>query len=265
MRYFEPICWQAFVIVLYVKQISLLVVGCGDAFASGGNGNTCFHISSQATNTLVDCGATALLGLKKLGLSSNDVDHIILTHFHGDHFGGMPFVMLDATRLKRDKPLHIISPPGGRKRIEDLFNMFYPGSTAAIKGLDIRYYEYSGHDRIECNGILVETFPVVHSKDTLPHGIRITIDDILIAYTGDTEWTETIIDIVAGADLAICECTFFRKEEKNHLNYKALLSRLPDLTCKKLLLTHFDDEMLENLDKIKPACARDGKRITLVR
>ena len=76
-------------------SVTVTVIGCGDAFSSEGNGATCFFVSAPHCNVLIDCGATALAGLKKNGLSADDVDVVVLTHFHGDHFGGMPFFLLD--------------------------------------------------------------------------------------------------------------------------------------------------------------------------
>ena len=246
-----------------MMRTTVTVIGSGDAFSAGGRGHTCFLVLSPTLSFTIDFGATALAGLKKHGYSSDDLDAIILTHFHGDHFGGMPFLLLDAARLNRSKPLTIISPPGGKGRIRELFDLLYPGSGEALDRLDLRYLEFNGHAKLRLHGFELESFPVVHSPKTLPHGVRIRMDDLTIAYTGDTEWTDNIRDIVASADLAICECTFFRKEEKNHLNYTKLLDEVSTFTCQRLLLTHFDEEMLDHLREIPYDLAKDGLVINL--
>lgn len=246
-----------------MSEIKLTIIGCGDAFSSGGRGHTCFFVRAKKINLLIDCGATALSGLKAQDLSSEDVDAVVITHFHGDHFGGMPFLLLDAARLGRTKPLYIITPPGGQDRIDVLFDLFYPGSAKVLKDIDIRYQSFSGHDRVDCSELTIESFPVIHSKETLPHGLRITVDNATIAYTGDTEWTDTVSDIVSEADLAICECTFYKKNVHNHMNYKHLENLLPGFTCKRIILTHFDEEMLSNLGQVPYECAVEGKTITL--
>ena len=74
----------------------LQIVGCGDAFGSGGRFNTCFHLVGRDTNVLIDCGATSLVAMNKLAIQRNDIDAIFITHFHADHFGGVPFFMLEA-------------------------------------------------------------------------------------------------------------------------------------------------------------------------
>jgi ribonuclease BN (tRNA processing enzyme) len=71
----------------------LQFVGCGDALGSGGRYNTCFHLTGDRVNCLIDCGASSLPALKKLGIARDDIDQILITHFHGDHFAGFPFLL----------------------------------------------------------------------------------------------------------------------------------------------------------------------------
>ena len=73
----------------------LQFVGCGDAFGSGGRFNTCFHLVGREINALIDCGATSLVGMNKLAIERNDIDLILISHFHADHIGGLPFFILE--------------------------------------------------------------------------------------------------------------------------------------------------------------------------
>ncbi len=74
--------------------MQLRFVGCGDAFGSGGRANTCFHVTGNAVNFLIDCGASSLPALKSCGIVRNDIELILITHFHGDHFAGLPIFLL---------------------------------------------------------------------------------------------------------------------------------------------------------------------------
>src|SRR5215831_17313761 len=89
----------------------LQFVGSGDAFGSGGRFNTCFHVVAEELNFLIDCGASSLIAMKRLGIDRNAIDLIVLTHYHADHCGGVPFFILDAQFVAtRTRPLTIAGP-----------------------------------------------------------------------------------------------------------------------------------------------------------
>jgi ribonuclease BN (tRNA processing enzyme) len=82
----------------------LRVLGCGDAFGSGGRFHTCFHVSASV---LLDCGASSLIAVRRFGVDPNSVQTVLISHLHGDHFGGLLFLLLDAQFVsKRKIPLH---------------------------------------------------------------------------------------------------------------------------------------------------------------
>ena len=105
----------------------LTVVGCGDAFGSGGRFNTCFHLQAAGKTFLIDCGASTHVALNAQGIDANDIDAIILSHLHGDHFGGIPFLLLYGQFLKpRERPLLFAGPPGSTERINALVEACLP-------------------------------------------------------------------------------------------------------------------------------------------
>ncbi|WP_207427421.1 MBL fold metallo-hydrolase [Pedobacter sp. SYSU D00535] len=245
-----------------MNETTLTVIGSGDAFGSGGRFNTCFHVASSSYKFLIDCGATSLPGLKRQDLSVDDVDLIIITHFHGDHYGGLPFFLLECAIYQRTSPLTIVSPTGCRDRISALLELLYPG-TAVLEKLDLRFIEFRQEETIELEGLKITAFPVVHNEAAQSHGVKIELDDKIISYSGDTEWTDNLVALSRNADMFICECNFFNYQVKGHLNYQVLSEKLSLLNYKKILLTHFDTEMLNKLDQVQLDCASDGQKILI--
>lgn len=243
-----------------LSSVSLKVIGCGDALGSGGNLNTCFYVNAGSTRFLIDCGASSLPALKHQGLSVSDIDAIVISHFHGDHYGGVPFLLLDATMQGRAKKIQIVSPPGGKERIKDLLDLLYPG-TPVFEKLNVEFLEYTAGHSLDAGDLNIKAFQVIHSEKALPHGLRIEVSGKVIAYSGDTSWTEALLPLSAGADVFICECNFFHTQAEGHMNYLELERHLPEFFCKRMLLTHFDKEMLESLDKIKLEYLTDGMEL----
>ena len=105
----------------------LTVIGCSDAFGSGGRFNTCFMVQGAKSTVLLDCGASTPVALKVRGVDFSSIDGIVLTHLHGDHFGAIPFFMLESQfHLRRERPLTIVGPPGTRNRVMAAMEVFFP-------------------------------------------------------------------------------------------------------------------------------------------
>ncbi|TCD03777.1 MBL fold metallo-hydrolase [Pedobacter psychroterrae] len=242
--------------------MKLTVIGCGDAFGSGGRLNTCFYIKTEKTGLLIDCGATSLPGLKLRGIEVEHIDTIVLSHFHGDHYGGVPFLLLDAMSKGRKKRINIISPPGGKERISALLDLLYPG-TVVLPKLDVAFIEYTSAEDLNVDGLSLMAYPVIHSEAALPHGLRIKLNDKIICYSGDTSWTDVLFPLSVDADLFICECNFYDTVVKGHMSYMELEPKLLQFNCRKILLTHFDTEMLQRLADLNVTCATDGLEISI--
>src|SRR2546430_14982978 len=105
--------------------------GSGDAFGSGGRWQTCIHVSGEGQVVLVDCGATSLTALKAQGLDPGAVDAVAVTHLHGDHFGGLPFLILDGQFSRRPARLQVAGPPGIRTPRAGAMEALVPGSSPA--------------------------------------------------------------------------------------------------------------------------------------
>jgi len=246
-------------------SLSLQFIGSGDAFGSGGRFNTCFHLVGPRTNLLIDCGATSLVAMKQLGIDRNAIDTIVITHFHADHFGGIPFFILDAQFFsKRRDPLTILGPVGLQGWYERVMETAFPGSSQAPQKFDLRLVEITAGTSKDVNRIKDSAYQAVHGPADGPYlAIRIEAEGRSIAYTGDTEWTPALIPAAQDADLFIAEAYFREKAIATHLSLNTIEANLDRLRPKRLVLTHMSDDMLRHPDRARFETAEDGKLITI--
>jgi ribonuclease BN (tRNA processing enzyme) len=244
--------------------MQLQFVGCGDALGSGGRYNTCFHVTGSHVNFLIDCGASSLPALKRLGIARDDIDLILITHFHGDHFGGLPFLLLDAQFTRRTRPLVIAGPQGIETRLTQVMEVLFENSSKTKQRFDLSIVALKPEEARSFGAINVTPYPVVHGESGGPFlAYRVEAEGRVIAYSADTEWTETLIPAGRDADLFIAEAYYYDKVVKNHLSLKTLEANLAEINPKRLILTHMSDDMLGRLGTLTHTAASDGMIVAL--
>ena len=244
--------------------MQLRFVGCGDALGSGGRFNTCFHVTGNSVNFLIDCGASSLPALKRLHIAREAIDLILITHFHGDHFGGLPFLLLDAQFTRRARPLVIAGPQGIETKLANLMEALFEHSSKTKQRFDLSVIALEPEQSRTFGEVQVTPYPVVHGESGGPFlAYRIEAEGRVIAYSADTEWTDMLIPAARGADLFIAEAYYYDKIVKNHLSLKTLEARLPEINAKRLVLTHMSEDMLARLDELPYTAAHDGRVVEL--
>ncbi|HEY5126913.1 MAG TPA: MBL fold metallo-hydrolase [Bradyrhizobium sp.] len=244
--------------------MQLRFVGCGDALGSGGRYNTCFHVTGERVNFLIDCGASSLPALKRQGIARDGIDLILITHFHGDHFGGLPFLLLDAQFTRRTRPLVIAGPEGIEHRLTQLMEALFENSSKTKQRFDLAVVALRPGETRGFGAVDVTPFPVVHGESGGPFlAYRVEAEGRVIAYSADTEWTETLIPLGRDVDLLIAEAYYYDKVVKNHLSLATLQAHLAEIKPKRLILTHMSDDMLGRLDTLGHSAASDGMTVEL--
>jgi ribonuclease BN (tRNA processing enzyme) len=246
-----------------MAQVRLRFLGCGDAFSSGGRLQACLQLEGGGEPLLIDCGATALVSLKRERIDPASVGYVVLSHLHGDHFAGVPWLILDGQFAGRERPLVIAGPAETEERLRLASEALYPGTMSGERGFAIRIVEVQDRVPADLGPAVVTPFAVAHSSGAPSHALRVQYGGKVIAYSGDTEWTDTLIEVARGADLFVCECNFYDKKVPGHLDFKTLSAQLPRLQCERLVITHMSDQMLARVAEIDVQAASDGLVVEL--
>jgi ribonuclease BN (tRNA processing enzyme) len=244
--------------------VEIWFLGTGDAFGSGGRDMAAYLVSSRAGTYLVDCAPTLLPALKRHGLSAEPIDAVFLSHLHGDHFGGLPFLFLEYTYERpRSRPLAIAGPAGTAARVRELCRVLYGEDLLDGAPFRIEHFELEPGRAVRIAGATVRPFAVPHQREAPSLGLCLDVDGRRIVYSGDTGWCEELVAESRGADLFICECSFFHTRVSTHLDYRRIASERHRFGCKQLVLTHVGREMLERLAEVGERVATDGLRLVL--
>jgi ribonuclease BN (tRNA processing enzyme) len=156
-----------------MKCMRLQFLGSGDAFGSGGRFNTCILVESETGAFLIDCGASSLIAMRKYRIDPNRVDTVFISHLHGDHFGGLPFLILDAQFYsRRTTPLTLVGPRGFRDRLMQVMELLFPGSSRVERRFATEIHEIDAAETAVINGITVTAYLVEHACGAPPFALR---------------------------------------------------------------------------------------------
>lgn len=239
--------------------VTVTFAGSGDAFGSGGRHQACIHLRARGRSpVLLDCGATSLTALRGLRLDPGEIDAVFVSHLHGDHFGGLPFLVLDAQFTRRTRPLAVAGPPGTAGRLTEAMECLFPGSSASSRRFRLDVTELRPAAAATVAGVQVTGWEVDHPSGAPALALRLGLGGRVIAYTGDTAWTDVLLEVADGADLLIAEAYRMDQHIPFHLRHADLAARRHLLASRRVLLTHLGPDVLGRPDQVLFETARDG-------
>ncbi|MHB8575564.1 MAG: MBL fold metallo-hydrolase [Dehalococcoidia bacterium] len=218
--------------------LELAFVGSGNAFAP----QRCWSGFLLDQRHLFDAPPTALYGLKQLGADLAVIDTVFISHFHADHFFGLPFLLLEYAYLtRRSGDLTIAGPPGIEERVRKLTELGYPSLLTRDLGFTCRYVEVENGFTAAVNGLRVSAVEVEHGGEALQsYGFRVETAGRTLAYTGDTTYCDQLLELGSGADVLVADCTYANgKQMPEHMSFdevQELQQRLGGTT--EFVLTH---------------------------
>jgi ribonuclease BN (tRNA processing enzyme) len=241
-------------------QVTFL--GTGDAFASGGRHSMAILLRSEGLGVLLDCGPSTLPALKKQGLSPSDIDVILLSHHHGDHFAGVPFVVLhECYQGPRNKPLHVFGPNETQSKIAQSLELFYPGLAPTPFKFTCR--DLDPDETFTLGAMSATPFEADHFSGGTAFGYRVELGGKCVVFSGDTAWTDELARQSSGADLFICECSGFDTPIDKHMSHHELVAQRASIEAKRTVLVHAGVDVLRHEPELVFELAHDGMEVEL--
>lgn len=237
----------------------LPVLGSGDAFGNGGRFQTCFALRDDDRAVLIDWGATSLTAMKRADMDPLDVMAVVVSHLHGDHFGGLPFLVLDAQFRRREEPLRVYGPAGIGARLADALEVLDPGSSSVRRRFDLVVTELVPDGTPAAgDGVAVRGYEVDHASGAPPLAVTVRLGGATVGYSGDTAWVPNVLRASAGADIFLVEAYTWDREVKYHLSHRQIADHLDAFEAGRILLTQMSPEVLVRRDQTCAETARDG-------
>jgi ribonuclease BN (tRNA processing enzyme) len=190
---------------------------------------------------------------------------------HGDDCGGVPFLVLEGQFTHRTRPLHVAGPAGVRERVHAAMEVLFPGSTQVQRRFEVQFHELADRQPFQFDvdvdvgraGLVVTPYEVVHASGAAALALRVGWQGHTIAYTGDTEWTEVLVEVAQGADLLIAEGYTYQRKIRFHLDVATLQQQAGRLGARRIVLTHMSPDLLSRVGEVGWETARDGMTVEL--
>ncbi|HWP92060.1 MAG TPA: MBL fold metallo-hydrolase [Thermodesulfobacteriota bacterium] len=231
--------------------MKLYILGSGTCVPYERRGSSGYALRLPKSTLLLDCGNGTTWKLEKAGINYLDIDHIFLSHFHPDHTADLiPFLF--ATKYtqssQRVKQLHIWGAEG--------FLNFFSALKEAYNGWitpDCLNVSEIKEGAIEFRDFRVIVRKTVHIESSLAY--RIESEGKSLVYSGDTDYSESLIELAKGADALILECSApdQKSKVKGHLTPDEVTKIANEARVKRLIITHLYPVCDENkvIEKIR--------------
>ncbi|MFX1512767.1 MAG: MBL fold metallo-hydrolase [Promethearchaeota archaeon] len=243
-------------------MLKIIVLGSGNAFNEGERMYPGFLVQTDRSKFLIDCGPTAVFQLRKLGIDFQSLDGLIITHFHGDHIAGIPFLFLDFHyQSRRARQFTCVGPMGLDITIERLYKACYEKTATEPRTYPLKHMPIKPKETVSEFGVQIQAFPMLHSPESL--GYRITHPSAAIAVTGDTSWNNEIVKMANGVDLLIIEGNFWDRDAGGHMSYQVLEKHLSEINARKIVLTHPSRDVLGREKELRIPLLHDSQEIDL--
>ena len=251
-----------------MPKAALTFLGTGDAFNAGGRAHSCYLLEDAFGSCVVDFGATALMALKELGKRPAAISSVLLTHLHGDHFAGLPFLLIEGVFREVRGPLTIAGPVGVEERVRTLARTCYRDIFTDTLPFELRFVEWQEGVEATVDGRRILPVPAIH-QDLPEHAysLRVTTHTSSqgrrLAFSGDTGWSDQLPTLLEAADLLVAECSQWDDSYDRHLGRADWTRLMPSLAGKRVAVAHLGEEALAHQADLLALAKAAGVELTI--
>jgi ribonuclease BN (tRNA processing enzyme) len=166
-----------------------------------------------------------------------------LTHLHGDHAAGIPFLVLEGVYAsRRVESLDIVGPAGTRQRVEQLLESTYEHAVWQPRPFELRVDELAPGGVVNVHGFEIRAFAADHMDPPhVPLSLRVkTPSGRVAAFSGDTRWPGELAACARGADVLVAECTGLAPPLGRHCTWEDWRQGHAELDARRIYLSHLD-------------------------
>ncbi|MDB5107851.1 MAG: hypothetical protein JWM69_792 [Candidatus Binatus sp.] len=244
---------------------SVTILGTGDAFASFGRAQAGYLIQAPAGSVLMEAGPDLLGALKRNQIATDSFDLLLISHLHGDHYAGLPFLILEYMwETKRKRALTIAGPRHLEERTWRLMRTMFPNFELEKIRHKLKFVVLEPGETTRIGKYRVSAIRSPHTKPDISLSLRVEGGGKSVVFSGDTGWNDELVEFSAGADLFLCECTYFDSAHLTfHLNYPLIAANRDKFKVRRMVLVHLGREVLRRENEVALEMGFDGMKIEL--
>jgi ribonuclease Z len=215
----------------------LIILGSSAAIPSQTHANSHMAFKGNKGVVLVDCSGTQILRLERAGIDIEEVSDIILTHFHPDHVGGVPLLLMNMWLLGRQEALRIYGLHHCLERLEDMMSSYHWDNWPGF--FPVAFHRLPERERVfvlEHGELQFFSSPVRHVVPTIGLRFEFREGEKTVVYSSDTEPCESIVRLAQGADVLIHEAG---GEMVGHSSARQAGSVAQEANVGRLMLIHY--------------------------
>lgn len=217
---------------------------------------------------LVDCGNGIVKTLLEQNVDIDQIDTLLITHLHGDHFLDIPFLIMQRNFDTASNELNVYCPAGTTEAVAQLIKIAYADIsdwTVLRDKAKVKFIEFNSLDNQEVTeGYFVDSYIVSHGNIRPAYGFTIRHRDKVVGFSGDTAYCDSVERILENSDVAVLDSIFIESTEK-HMGAHDI-EKLAKKYNKKIIPTHMATPAREYLREKKldnVVIARDGQVIKI--